>query len=62
MAKDELDEIASARREYDTARRKLMAKIRIGLEAGHGPSAVGRAARWTREYIAKIRDGKVKDS
>jgi hypothetical protein len=67
MEPDErLERIRKARGEYDRARSRLFREIRDGLAEGEalpaseqrklGPSAVGRAAGFTREYVAKIRD------
>lgn len=69
MEPDErLERIRRARVEYDRARTKLFREITEGLADAEalpekekrklGPSAIGRAASFTREYIAKIRDGK----
>jgi hypothetical protein len=65
---ERLQQISEARADYDLARAKLFREIRQGLtEAATlpddqkrklGPSAISNAARFTREYIAKIRDGK----
>ena len=56
---DELDrKVERARRKMDTGRDELIAAIREALAAGHGPSRIGRYARWSRDYITKIRDGK----
>lgn len=64
MSEDDLiQKIKRARAEYDkgeAARIKLFALIREGLADGMGPSALARASGFTREYIAKIRDGKTK--
>lgn len=49
------------RRDVNAARAALFAGIRKYLAEGRGPSEIGRSVDWTREYIAKIRDGKVKD-
>ena len=68
MEPDErLERIRIARAEYDRARTALFQEIGAGLTEGEalpedqkrqlGPSAIGRAAGFTREYIAKIRDG-----
>jgi hypothetical protein len=35
-----------------------MATTREALSIGRGPSRVARHAGWTKEYIAKIGDGK----
>jgi hypothetical protein len=64
---EHLERIARARADYDRARSRLFRFIAEAL-AEHerlprgtarrlGPSAIGRAAGFTREYIAKIRDG-----
>lgn len=52
---------------YEEDREELFDAILDGLDAEatdgtplYGPSAVGRFAGFTREYIARIRDGKVK--
>jgi len=50
--------IAKARADYDRARTKLFAAIRAALADGVGPSAIARPSKFTREYVAKIRDGK----
>lgn len=50
--------ITKARAEYDRARTKLFAAIRAALDDGVGPSAIARQSKFTREYVAKIRDGK----
>jgi len=58
---DELDlKIERARRRLDTAHGDLMEAIREALAADRGPSRIARHAGWTKEYIAKIRDGKTK--
>lgn len=56
--------------EADAAHKRLMAQIGKGLDEAAklpgdqkrklGPSAIGRAANFTREYISKIRDGREK--
>jgi hypothetical protein len=48
-----------ARAAYDRARSALFAEIKEALEAEDGPtvSQIARDADFTREYIAKIRDG-----
>lgn len=69
MEPDErLERIRQARAGYDRARAKLFREIRDGLADGEalpeaqrrklGPSVISRASGFTREYIAKIRDGK----
>ena len=73
MEPDErLERIRQARAVYDRARTKLFREIRDGLAEGEalpetekrklGPSVIGRAAGFTREYVAKIRDGKADPS
>lgn len=52
----------------DAARGRLMTQIRKALAEGRelpegerrklGPSAIGRAAKFTREYVAQLRDGR----
>jgi hypothetical protein len=59
--------IRKARADYDRARERLFRQISEALADGAqlpetekrrlGPSAIGKAADFTREYIAKIRDG-----
>ena len=56
---DDLDRrLERARRQYDRAHAGLYAVIREALAAGRRPARIGRHTGWTREYIAKIRDGK----
>lgn len=56
---DEVDrKIARARQKMDTGRAELLAAIREALAIGRAPSRIGRHARWSRDYIVKIRDGK----
>lgn len=57
---EELTDLRQAREDYDQARTRLFDLIRAKLADGYGPSAVARASGYTREYIAKVRDGKVK--
>ncbi len=58
---DELDrKLEQARRRLDTAHADLMKLIREALSDGRGPSRIARHAGWTKEYIAKIRDGKTR--
>jgi hypothetical protein len=58
---DELDiKIERARHRLDSAHADLMAAIREALGEGRGPSRIARHAGWTKEYIAKIRDGKTR--
>jgi len=70
MEPDErLERIRRARGEYDRARTKLFREINEGLDEAEalpedqkrklGPSAIGRAANFTREYISKIRDDRI---
>lgn len=61
MAREEIPELRKLRDDYDRARTALFAGIREHLKAGRGPSEIARSVDWTREYIAKIRDGKVRD-
>lgn len=69
MEPDErLERIRKARGEYDRARSRLFREIGEALTEGSalpdgdkrklGPSAIARAANFTREYISKIRDGR----
>jgi hypothetical protein len=58
--------IAKARAEYDRAHDRLFGQIYAGINEARelpperrrelGPSAIGRAAKFTREYISQIRD------
>jgi hypothetical protein len=58
---DDLDRrIARARHKMDTGRGELMTAIREALAIGRAPSRIGRHAKWSRDYIVKIRDGKAK--
>ncbi|GGL44025.1 hypothetical protein [Nocardia jinanensis] len=57
-ADDHLAAIRTARGHYVEARTALFDAIRAALAADVGPSAIARAAEFSREYIAKIRDGK----
>lgn len=69
---ERLERIRKARVEYDRARLRLFREISDGITEGEalpwtekrklGPSAIGRAAGFTREYIAKIRDGRADSS
>lgn len=62
--------IAKARAEYDRARARLMSQIGKALDEGEalpqerrrelGPSAIGRVAGFTREYISQVRDARKK--
>lgn len=58
MAKDEIPELRTLRDEYDRARKRLMAGIRKSIADGESLAKIGRSVDWSREYIAKIRDGK----
>lgn len=58
-ARQTYDEATAA---YEAAREQLFAEILAGLAEGMGPSAAARHSRFTREYVARIRDGKVKTS
>ncbi|MFC7739664.1 hypothetical protein ACFQXA_37925 [Nocardiopsis composta] len=64
MAKDEIEHLRKLRDDYDRARAALMQGIRDELEARNGKdlALIGRSVDWSREYIAKIRDGKVRDA
>jgi hypothetical protein len=56
---DDLDRrISRARSKMDAGRTDLLAAIREALAIGRQPSRIGRHAKWSRDYIAKIRDGK----
>jgi hypothetical protein len=69
---ERLERIRSARREYDRARSRLFREIIGALIDGDalpekekrklGPSAIGRASGFTREYVSKIRDGQAGDA
>lgn len=60
--------IAKARAEYDRAHDRLFRQIDAGLDEWAelpqerkrelGPSAIGRAAKFTREYISQLRDAR----
>jgi hypothetical protein len=56
--KDEIPELRKLRDEYDKARERLLAGIKEHLAEGQTPSRIARSVDWSREYIAKIRDGK----
>lgn len=61
MAEGEtLTRIRRARSRLDRARADLYAEIRTALGEGHKPSEIARAAEFSREYVAKIRDGRTK--
>ncbi|CAM5327273.1 hypothetical protein [Streptomyces griseus] len=51
-------EITRLRAAYDEARARLFAGIQAALDDKVGPSQIARSSKFTREYIAKIRDGK----
>ncbi|WP_433527742.1 hypothetical protein ACQPZ2_44185 (plasmid) [Nocardia pseudovaccinii] len=50
--------IRAARQAYDQARATLFTAIRAALGDGVGPNAIARESQFSREYIARIRDGK----
>lgn len=50
--------VRDARARYDAVRRELFVAIRAALSGGVGPSQIARESNFTREYVAKIRDGK----
>jgi len=50
--------IVDARAEMDESYAALMVAIKAALDDGVGPSQIARKSQYTREYIAKIRDGK----
>jgi hypothetical protein len=56
---DRAKRLRQARDDLDAAQERLLAEIRAALADGLGPSAIARETRYTREWIAKIRDGKV---
>lgn len=53
---------ARARARYDKAYKELIAAIRADLEAGATVTDVADKAKWSREYINQIRDGKAGDT
>jgi len=55
-----LASIRAAREEVRSASADLYAEIRTALGEGHKPSEIARAAEFSREYVAKIRDGRTK--
>lgn len=61
IARGEPDEfdvaVQRARRRLDAAYRDLLAAVSSALAAGHGPSRIARYAGYSREHIAKLRDG-----
>lgn len=50
--------IERARTRMDRGRVDLISAIREALAAGYGVTRIGRHAKWSREFIAQIRDGK----
>lgn len=44
---------------YEAARTELFSEILAAFDEGMGPSAIARHSGFTREYAARIRDGKV---
>lgn len=60
MTTDHEAALRAARAAYDEADARLLAEIRSALAAGLGPSAIARASGYTREYISKVRDGKLR--
>lgn len=55
---DHSQRIQKARASYDKARAVLFQTIGDALADGVGPSQIARDSGFTREYVAKIRDGK----
>ena len=65
---DRLEQLRKDRADYDRARERLFRHIGEALADAEalsgdrkrelGPSAIARATSFTREYIAKIRDGR----
>lgn len=55
---DHSQRIQKARANYDKARAALFQTIRDALADDVGPSQIARDSSFTREYVAKIRDGK----
>ena len=51
---------AAAYAAYSQARTALIDEITAGVAEGMGPSALARHSGFTREYVARIRDGRVK--
>ncbi|MFG2977737.1 hypothetical protein ACGFYY_32695 [Streptomyces sp. NPDC048331] len=51
-------DVRQAKAKYDEARSVFFAAIKKALGLGVRPSELGRDSGFTREYIAKIRDGK----
>ncbi|XVQ84872.1 hypothetical protein ACQP2K_39650 [Microbispora siamensis] len=65
---DDLNEIEKLRNQLDDVRDRLYAKIRAVFPENRGEppirgrlAEVARRARWSREHIANIRDGKIKE-
>ncbi|MGW0647953.1 hypothetical protein ACWD4T_03975 [Streptomyces umbrinus] len=50
--------VREAKKAYDQARSTFFEAIKKALAVGVGPSDLSRDSGFTREYIAKIRDGK----
>ncbi|WP_331725512.1 hypothetical protein OG596_38255 (plasmid) [Streptomyces sp. NBC_01102] len=50
--------VRDAKVAYDQARSAFFGAIKKALAAGVGPSDLSRDSGFTREYVAKIRDGK----
>lgn len=50
--------VRHARAAYDTARAELFTAIQAAIAGGVGPNALARDSAFSREYIARIRDGK----
>jgi hypothetical protein len=68
MSDDPLSKVTEARQRLDdalkavdAAKATLYAAMHTAFDAGNGPSAVGRAAGFTREHAANIKNWKVKD-
>ncbi|MDR3082115.1 MAG: hypothetical protein LBV60_14525 [Streptomyces sp.] len=55
---DHSQRIQKARASYDKARTALFRAIQEALADDVGPSQIARDSGFTREYVAKIRDGK----
>ncbi|MEV5944619.1 hypothetical protein [Streptomyces sp. NPDC051994] len=55
---DHSQRIQKARVSYDKARTALFQAIQEALADNVGPSQIARDSGFTREYVAKIRDGK----
>ncbi|MFJ5680286.1 hypothetical protein [Streptomyces sp. NPDC093097] len=50
--------VREAKAAYDQARSHFFDAIKQALAVGVGPSDLSRDSGFTREYVAKIRDGK----